>query len=58
MEKTERQQIAAMLGRKGGETTAQRYSKEQLSQWGKDGAKKKKELKDMHNGNVDKPAVA
>lgn len=47
-----------MLGKKGGETTAKRYSKEQLAQWGRDGAKKKRELKDMHKAIIDKPAVA
>lgn len=45
MEKTERQQIAAMLGKKGGETTAKRYSKEQLAEWGRQGAQARKAKK-------------
>jgi len=44
MEKTERQQIAAMLGKKGGETTAKRYTKEQLAAWGRKGAATKRAI--------------
>lgn len=58
MEKTERQQIAAMLGKKGGETTAKRYTKEQLAEWGKKGAEAKRKKKDAVGKSFDKPAVA
>lgn len=53
MEKTERQQIAAMLGKKGGETTAKRYTSEQLSKWGKKGAIAKKKKKEHGDKTLD-----